>query len=710
MGFDMLAARSYKHARWVICLWLVLVLSCGYLAMQLPDQLKGHGLMPSGSYEVVKGILKEHFHLPAEPMIVVFTAKDSSGEAELPKVVQQTVRSLRKLPGLKQVMVVEGNDERKGEAYALLDFAQTPYEQIAIVDKVRDRLPVSAYVDISLTGKQVVQADVNAASKRDLSRAEWLGLPVAALFMWFAFRGVAAAMLPIIAGLASVISAMGIATLLGRHLDLSNFVLNVIPMVGLALSIDFALMIVSRFREELMLHPDGQALALTMRTAGRAVLWSAACVLCGLASVMFIPLPMFRSIAAASITVLVISVTAAFTLVPALMSMMLPALRGSGQAKENTRRSFWHAWSSIVMYRPLLTCAISSALLITCLLPLDRLHLEVPGADSLPEQTESRHAHERWMEQTGLKHRSLVYMVLGSDSEPLSQKDTLEAYRIGEQLLGEPEVLQVRSIFSVTGLDPDQLQRLMVHAEYRERYNKIMQRYMNNGYLLYEVTLQGEPNDRQVHEWLRRWERIGETSRLPFQLGGEAKYAQEVHDTIFRHIPYSIASILLLNFAILYTAFRSVLIPLKTILMNLFSLGASYGIITWICQDGRFGIEPGGIAIMIPVFIFGLVFGISMDYGVFLVSRIHEAYKATGNNELAVRQGLASSGRVITLAAAIMIAVTLPFAVADVAGVKQLGIGIAAALFIDATIIRMGLVPVLMKLFGHWNWWAPRWR
>jgi len=250
----------------------------------------------------------------------------------------------------------------------------------------------------------------------------------------------------------------------------------------------------------------------------------------------------------------------------------------------------------------------------------------------------------------------------------------------------------------------------MVHAEYRERYNKIMQRYMNNGYLLYEVTLQGEPNDRQVHEWLRRWERIGETSRLPFQLGGEAKYAQEVHDTIFRHIPYSIASILLLNFAILYTAFRSVLIPLKTILMNLFSLGASYGIITWICQDGRFGIEPGGIAIMIPVFIFGLVFGISMDYGVFLVSRIHEAYKATGNNELAVRQGLASSGRVITLAAAIMIAVTLPFAVADVAGVKQLGIGIAAALFIDATIIRMGLVPVLMKLFGHWNWWAPRWR
>jgi RND superfamily putative drug exporter len=182
-----------------------------------------------------------------------------------------------------------------------------------------------------------------------------------------------------------------------------------------------------------------------------------------------------------------------------------------------------------------------------------------------------------------------------------------------------------------------------------------------------------------------------------------------VHDAIFAHISRALGFVLAADFLVLAFAFRSVLIPLKTIAMNVMSLLAAFGILAWAVANGAFGMEAESVAVMIPVFICGLVFGISMDYGVFLVSRIHEAYLRTGDNRAAVRTGLHATARVITMAAAIMIAVTAPFAFADVAGVRQLGIGIAAAIFIDATVVRMVLVPALMRLFGRWNWWAPAW-
>jgi RND superfamily putative drug exporter len=209
-----------------------------------------------------------------------------------------------------------------------------------------------------------------------------------------------------------------------------------------------------------------------------------------------------------------------------------------------------------------------------------------------------------------------------------------------------------------------------------------------------------------VRDWLRAWEQEGNSSALPYLLGGEAKYQQEVFDDIFHNLKDVLLFIFITNYAVLFLAFRSVILPLKTILMNLLSLGASFGILAWIFDGGRLGMEPNRIAIMIPVFIFGLVFGISMDYGVFLLSRISEVYQRTQDNRRAILEGLASISRMINSAAAIMIAVTVPFAFGEVVGVKQLGVGIAAAIFIDATIIRMALVPSLLRMLGNWNWWS----
>lgn len=254
------------------------------------------------------------------------------------------------------------------------------------------------------------------------------------------------------------------------------------------------------------------------------------------------------------------------------------------------------------------------------------------------------------------------------------------------------------------GADSDKLRRIL---ERDERVVKVeaVRSPLRKEVTLLTVWLKGNDASDVVMRWVRDLD--VKLTPLNVSIGGEAKYRQEVHDEIFNRIKFVLIFVGVSNFVVLAWAFRSLVIPVKAIAMNGLSIGASYGILAWLFPTGRWGLEPTEIAIMIPVFIFGLAFGISMDYGIFLLSRIYESYRRTGDNDRAIREGLSSSSRIITSAAAIMIAVTLPFALADVSGVKQLGIGIAGALFIDATVIRLILVPSMMKLLGRWNWWMP---
>ncbi|MBW7458827.1 MMPL family transporter, partial [Paenibacillus sepulcri] len=333
--------------------------------------------------------------------------------------------------------------------------------------------------------------------------------------------------------------------------------------------------------------------------------------------------------------------------------------------------------SSFIMNRPRRSALLAFFLLGICILPAAGMKLAVPDAGSLPPDYKSRLAFDVYQAEFVSPSVSTVYIVDGEERQEQDNRNPIDAGPLTLALKTDPRVLRV-----------DELQ-----GEYPSL----------------QVMLAGEPSSREVMSWLREWERRGAASASPFLLGGEAKYQQEVYDAVFDHIHQVLAFIFVSNFAVLFLAFRSVLIPLKTILMNFMSIGASFGILVWVFQGGFSGMGPGSIAIMIPVFIFGLAFGISMDYGVFLVSRIYEIHRQTGDNEYSVRWGLVATGRIITSAAAIMVAVTAPFAFGEVAGVRQLGVGIAAAVLVDATVIRLILVPSLMNWLGKWNWWAPRW-
>jgi RND superfamily putative drug exporter len=713
MDFQKLSIISLRYPKAIILVWTLFLIFFGFYAQKLSTVLKDHGLLPNGAYVKVEHILSSEFHIPKDPVILVFEKKEFVSPEQFQQYIQQTLFPLKGIDGLSEmVSPLEREGMLKGNfAYALLAFKHTSHEMQPVIDEIHRRLPNNRDISVKMTGKSVVQADVNRASQNDLRKAERIGIPAAFIILWLAFGGIISAMIPIVIGMIGVTGTMGMMYWLGTKLELSNFVLNVIPMVGLALSIDFALLLVSRFREELQRESAVQALITTMKTAGRAVLFSAASVFLGLMGILFIPLPMFSTIAIGAMTVLTVSVLLTLTLVPALLSVLWPAIQAESKPLSTFRKkNIWYSMSLYMMKRPARMGLLASLLLITCFLPLNKMKLAIPDAASLPQGYNSRMAFEAYQTHFVARTSSDVYIVAQGKTHDLKKDDWLNAYKLIQKLEINPHVQRVDSVFSSLRMTPEQFYFLLQKPILKAKYEPIVQQFVKENRMLIHVTLKGEPTSKKVMSWLRLWEQEGESSDIHFLLGGEAKYQQEVFDDIFQNIKYVLLFILVSNYVVLFIAFRSLLIPLKIIAMNLLSMGASFGILVWISQEGHFGMEPNSIAIMIPVFIFGLAFGISMDYGVFLVSRIFEVYQQTQDNGRAVLVGLASTSRIITSAAAIMIAVTVPFAFGEVVGVKQLGIGLAAAIFIDATVIRMVLVPSLMRMLGKWNWWAPGWR
>jgi len=675
--------------------------------------------MPRGAYVQVEHILASEFHIPKDPIILVFEKKRSASPEQLNRFIYLTLDRMKDVEGLSRIVSPLGRgDMISGHyAYALLGLNQHMgvHEKQEMLDEINSRLPTQQDITVKMTGKPVVQADVNKASQHDLSKAERIGIPAAFIILWLAFGGIVSALIPILVGLIGVGGTMGIMYGLGTKIELSNFVLNVIPMVGLALSIDFALVLVSRFREELQIGSSEQALRTTMITAGRTVLFSAASVFLGLFGILFIPLPMFSSIAIGAMTVLTVSVLLSLTFVPALLALLSPVIRAEHKPLPATgKRKRLFALSAYALNRPVRMLVMAAGLLLLCLLPLAQMKLNTPDATSLPNSYPSRVAFEELQAHRGSQASTDIYVLIHTRGASFRIDDWLHAFSLQQQLEANQGVERVDSIYTTLQMNglppqPEQLYAYLQKPTTKGAYEPIVQQFVRDNKMLLRVRLHGESSSQDVMSWLRQWEEEGKAARLPFLLGGEAKYQQEVYDAIFGNMLRVFLFIFVSNYIVLFLAFRSLLIPLKTILLNLLSLGASFGILVWIFQKGILGMEPSSIAIMIPVFIFGLVFGISMDYGVFLVARIYEVYKQTHDNRRAVWTGLSSVSGVINSAAAIMIAVTVPFAFGEVAGVKQLGVGIAAAIFLDATLIRMIMVPALMVLFGRWNWWVPRW-
>ncbi|MGX6442426.1 MMPL family transporter [Neobacillus sp. K501] len=699
----------YRYRIWVLVTWVVIIGISIFFAFKLPTVLKGNGFNYQGQYNETRKLLENEFGHAQSSIILLFEREKNISEQSWKQFILDTVGVMRDANVAKEIITPFDRDGMLKEdyAYGLLNFqknAESLGDEIVQLEKL---LKHKKGLTVTMTGEPIIVQDLNIASQRDLAKAEMIGLPIALFILILAFGGLVAASIPLVIGIVSILTTMGTVYFYSYGADLTIFILNIVPMIGLALSIDFALLFINRFKEELHHHSIQESIEISIATAGKSIIFSGLCVFIGLSGLWFIKIDIFQNVALGGMTVVFVSAICALTFLPSFLAVIGKRInKGSVLRMSDQQTSLWHKFAKFVMRRPGLMAVFALIILLTGLIPIKEMVLTIPGTDSLPDDYPSRVAMEVFEEQFIPKDKqseNKVTIVLEAQSDIQEKEKLARVNTFIERLRKDKLVDTVVSPFSATGIqDAESLSQLLLVGD-EQHTAPIKEYFIRDNKILIEVYLKIVEDSAIAREWIRDWSE--KKLDLTTHYGGSIKFEQEIFDEIYEKALYGLLLIVLSTFFILMAAFRSILIPLKAILMNILSLGCTFGIVVWIFQQGHLGMEPADIALILPVFVFTLVFGLSMDYEVFLISRIQEFYLKTGDNSEATISGLTYTSKIITSAAAIMIVVTGAFAFTGVMPIKQLGVGIAIAIFIDATIVRMILVPALMKLLGDWNWW-----
>jgi putative drug exporter of the RND superfamily len=702
-GTDMLrklGETAYQKRKLVLVIWAILILVFSFFASRLPTVLSGNGFEYQGEFKETKQILEKDFGQPRSSIILLFHKEKFIKNQEWYAFINETLQRLNGFSvtsPFDQENMMSGND-----AYGIIAFNKDPESLGEEITQLHNLLKNKYGLTVSMTGEPIMVRDLNHASQSDLAKAEMIGLPIALIVLILSFGGIVAAAVPLIIGIVTILITMGIVYFYSYGTNLSIFILNIIPMIGLALSIDFALLFINRFKEEINHNPLSEAIQTTVATAGRSIIFSGLCVFIGLSGLLFIKIDIFQNVALGGMTVVFISALSAITFLPALLAVMGNNINKLSLFRINdTQSRFWHRFAMYVMKRPVLMAILAFTILVACLFPAKDMALKIPGIDSLPESYSSRIAFESFQKKFIPKEKreeNRVIIIFESKGNIMNDHNLAKVRNVTQKWDKDPMVETVISPFSVPDFDdPDKL------LFDDPTIPSVLDAFVKDNKMHVEVFLKSEVHSSKAREWVDDWSHRNLGIKATF--GGHIKFEQEIFDEIYYKTPYGLLLIFVTTFIILTAAFHSLLIPIKAILMNILSLGCTFGIVVWIFQEGHLVSKPASIAMILPVFVFTLVFGLSMDYEVFLISRIQEFYLKTGNNSESTVNGLTYTSKIITSAAAIMIVVTGAFAFTGVMPIKQLGVGIAIAIFIDSTIVRMVLVPSLMKLLGDWNWW-----
>ena len=569
-------------------------------------------------------------------------------------------------------------------------------ETEALVEKVEALGEDGAFV-VSVTGEETLDYDFNLLSQEDLENGELkFGLPAALIIFLLVFGAVVAGLVPLLMAIVAIVVALGISTLLAQQFELSVFLVNMLTGMGLALGIDYSLFVVSRYREERGQGKDELAAIETSgATASRAVLFSGTAFVVAMFGMLLVPNSIMRSLAVGAILVGIVSVVAALTLLPAVLGLLgdkvnalrIPIVgRGALQAS-NPEGRFWGAIVRRVLRRPGLSLALATGLLVALALPVFRMDVGTGGVSTLPD---------RFVSKQGFL--ALDRNFPGTSTDP-----------------AEIVVSNARQPRVSTALAALQ-SRLAADPRFGEGE---LERSADGEVAVLSVPVEGDPSAPEAIAAVRelRSEVVSEAfagTDAEVLVGGTSSENIDYFDSVIDPAPFVIALVLLLTFVLLTVVFRSVVIAATTVGLNLLSVGAAYGLLVLVFQEGvgadLLGFQQTDtIEAWVPLFLFSVLFGLSMDYQVFLLSRIRERYDQSGDTTDAVTFGVGSTARIITGAALIIVAVFSGFARGDLIMFQQMGFGVAVALLLDATVVRSVLIPSAMKLLGDWNWYLPRW-
>ena len=711
-------AGFLERRRWVVLVaWVLVLLAALPFAAKQTDNLTSGGFeVPGSQSQIVSENVARFEGAQRDQLAVVLARREGAGAAAVRAQVDRVARIAEQLPHVTLSDRAAAAAKRDAASASItvvpLQVGGDRDESADMAVDFRDELLAGAggAVEPHLVGQQALWAGMQDLTKEDLESAERIGFPVVLIILLAVFGSLAAAALPLALGFASVMITGAIIFFLSQATPMSVFVTNIASMIGIGVAVDYSLFVLARYREEIRGGADRPgARRLALRTSGLAVTFSGITVMLSLAGLFLVQSTTIRSMAMGAIIVVAISILAAVTLLPVLMNVMgrrayargrLAVIFGllvrnfrtrrrrRGSTQPTVRRGFWERWTAAVTRRPWVSALATAGVLLALAIPALSLDFGNGALRQFPEGNETRVGAELAGKAAGPGAAGPVQAIAelrNGQAGDDANRAALASYVA--DLRRDPEVAQVA--------------RPLPSRDGRAALVTVIPRH--------------DPESSAAEALVDRMRAdLGPLQGVAdVQVGGATAFNDDFVDLVSGSMWKILLFVLVFSYLVLFLLLRSVLLPLKAVVMNLLSVAAAYGVLVMFFQYGWFdsltGYDSlGYVNAMTPPFLLAIVFGLSMDYEVFLLSRIRERYDATGNTQRAVAEGLRASAGTISSAALIMVAVFSAFAFTGTPSIKEIGVGMSVAIALDATLVRLILVPATMEIMGKWNWWLPR--
>lgn len=707
--FGRLAHWCGAHRRLVIGAWVLALVLLAVPSLKLKDQLVPGGFQIAGSQsDTARNLLKDRFTQDFPSSMTAVLSAAAGKRAELDAVaadVRTAVKANALVGGVAAPVVTTSG----GRLVATMEIGLTKGidEALRDADTVIDdaRAAATDQVTVDMTGAPATFTDFNKVNEENLAKAEAIQLPIILIILVLVLGSLIAAGMPVMSTVMALIITQGLLFFVAQVMDLSIYVGNVVPLIGIGVGVDYSLFIVNRFREELLKgHPPLDAARITGATAGRAIVFSGITVAVALAGMFAVGVPLFTAFAIGTIAVVALAVLGAITLMPAVLTALGPRIfkwnvgkrianavgirTGRREGADVDAPTFWERWARGVMRRPWLYITIATGILLLLAAPVFVMKLGSSGSSALPKDT------------TSVRGATTIAEVYGPGA--IAPNEIVVDGR-GKQIKGDASLVALSTAIAA---DPE-VQSVSPQIGYSDDGTLA---------LIRAFAKHGDDSTEAQDLVGRIGDEIAPTvpglKGKDVIVGGAASQNRDFTAKVVDNLPRVIGLVMLVTFLVLVVLFRSLLLPLKAVVMTLLSSLAAYGVLVAVFQwgwlDSLLGFDHlGHVTNWVPPFLFSILFGLSMDYEVFLLSRIREHRERYGDDRAAVAWGLARTGYIISAAALIMVVVFMSFFVNPLIPLKEASLGLAVAVFLDATLVRLLLVPAFMRVAGKWNWWLP---
>ena len=729
-AFSKMGHGIYRFRVAIILIWIIAIaISAPFLPqIMLPFKSTGFIADKADSTLAEEKLNEKLGYDQSNRFLVVYYSPDlHTNSKAFNQKIKNSLANLKHFPIALDIIYPSDNPQQiskdKHSAYAAILVKSKEPLSADLLKQFKASIKTPPDMNMQIGGKQIFTEGINTQTQKDLYRADLIAAPLTGIVLLLVFGTFVAMLIPVCLGGGCALIILTTLYFLGHLCSLSIFTLNLALLLGLCLSLDYALFIIFRFRSELQKYKKIEnAIAMTLATAGRAIFFSGIAVFISLSALLLFPVNILFSIAIGGLVAVFMAVMIALTLLPAVLSVFGRQINALAIRKLNKKTSekshVWRSLAQTVVKYPLPFLFLSLSFLLLLSYSLINVKFGVSDFKIVPKQSESRLFFDEFKQHFHENELSPILLIVSCQRHDILSKQNISSlYQLTQKL---KKIKGIDRVDSITTTNPQLSQKQYQHLYQSEAVtqDKSIQQLLSSTtgkrFTLIRVFTEYEINSKQNKALIQTLKAMPPGENLTLEITGVPVQNFDVMQTITDIFPYAVLWIMVLTYLSLLILLRSIFLPLKAIIMNVLSLSACYGVLVFIFQEGHFyqllNFEPQGMLdITLVIIIFCAIFGFSMDYEVFLLTRIQEHYKKTHNTQKSIVFGIEQSSRIITSAALIVICICGSFMSADVLMVKEFGLGIAVAIAVDAFAIRSILVPSAMTLMKNWNWYIPKW-